>query len=97
MNIGKYLVKTGNKGVDDLVMQCLKSNPNDRIKKISSHKYFKNVSLEPSFKPGLAGLLAYDGEEDKPKEFYRIEKVHELSLYENTIRIPTDEYLSNLE
>ena len=99
LNIGKYLVKTGNKDADELVVNCLKRKPNNRIKEISTHKFFKNVLLEPSFKPGLAKILKNNDEEikDIPGEFYAIEREYERRLYEETLRIPTDEYLSNLE
>ena len=50
---GNWWLRTGNKEADKLINQCLKYGRKRRPRTLTNHPYFENVSIIPSFKPGV--------------------------------------------
>ena len=95
---GNWWINTKNKDGNQLIRQCLKKRPEDRPKSLLDHKYFENVSPTPLYTP--AKYLNYLYPEKATTKSIKCETVtpkNATVLIQNTLRIPSPEYLKKFQ
>ena len=94
-HFGTWWINTRSKDGNQLIRQCLKKCPEDRPKSLLDHKYFDNVSVIPSYKPGK--YRQYLNRQTPNENRMKCEAVTSecaTTLIHDTLKIPSPEYLN---